>query len=209
MAASTRATLSKRTEQNKAREAKTKRERDLEAVGGELEVPNAPEASAADKPTSTAAKAESPKAARSAGRPPRTVDVERVGVYLAPSHFHDAKAAYLADWLNGGEANTFSRWLGEALSLYSRQTAKQRKASAEAREPRSDAQQGKARSFVVRESDIMAMRQGIAEDQKAGRWPSVSQWCVEALEEAIEKAIERNGGELPEPPARLPNKLVR
>lgn len=209
MAASTRATLSKRTEQNKAREAKTKRERDLEAVGSELEVPNAPEASAVDKPTSTAAKAESPKAARSAGRPPRTIDVERVGAYLAPSQFLDAKAAYLADWLNGGEANTFSRWLGEALASYARQSAKQRTAAAEAREPRADAQQGKARSFVVRESDINAMRQGIGEDQKAGRWPTVSQWCGEALEAAISKARERNGGELPVPPARLPNKLVR
>lgn len=35
----------------------------------------------------------------------------RIGIYLQPSEFEDAKAAYLADWSNGGRADTFAGWV--------------------------------------------------------------------------------------------------
>ena len=40
----------------------------------------------------------------------------RLGVYLTADEFADAKAAYLADWTNGGQADTFGRWCAEAIA---------------------------------------------------------------------------------------------
>lgn len=33
----------------------------------------------------------------------------RLSTYLTPQEFDDAKAAYLANWTNGGKADTFAR----------------------------------------------------------------------------------------------------
>lgn len=53
------------------------------------------------------------------------------------------------------------------------------------------------------------MRAAINADHDAGRWPSDSAWCAEAIELATEAARTANGGSLPTPPPRLPNRLVR
>jgi len=53
------------------------------------------------------------------------------------------------------------------------------------------------------------MRAAITADQQAGRWPSGSAWCGEAIGLAVEASRAENGGTLPTPPPRLPNRLVR
>jgi hypothetical protein len=49
-------------------------------------------------------------------------DTARLGIYLTPQEFEDAKAAYLADWTNGGEADTFARWIAAAIETYAART---------------------------------------------------------------------------------------
>lgn len=53
------------------------------------------------------------------------------------------------------------------------------------------------------------MRAAITADQQAGRWPSDSAWCGEAIAAAVDQARAQSGGSLPTPPPRLPNRLVR
>jgi hypothetical protein len=53
------------------------------------------------------------------------------------------------------------------------------------------------------------MRAAINADQQAGRWPSDSAWCSEAIASAVDAARTKNEGSLPTPPPRLPNRLVR
>ena len=43
-------------------------------------------------------------------------ETARLGIYLTPAEFDDAKAAYLADWTNGGEADSFARWIAAISS---------------------------------------------------------------------------------------------
>ena len=56
---------------------------------------------------------------------------------------------------------------------------------------------------------MQRMRSAITADQQAGRWPSDSAWSAEAIALAVDEARKANGGTLPTPPARLPNRLVR
>lgn len=135
-------------------------------------------------------------------------DTARLGIYLTPVEFDDARASYLADWANGGEADTFARWIAGALDRHAARTAKQRAARDRLR-GRSDARTGSTRSFSIPTSTMQRMRAAITADQQAGRWPSDSAWCAEAIALAVDDARKANGGTLPTPPARLPNRLVR
>ncbi len=56
---------------------------------------------------------------------------------------------------------------------------------------------------------VARMRAAINADQQAGRWPSDSAWCSEAIASAVDAARTKNDGSLPTPPPRLPNRLVR
>ena len=132
----------------------------------------------------------------------------RLGIYLTPEEFDDAKAAYLADWTTGGEADTFARWIAAALDRYAARTPKQRAAHAQPR-GRADERTGSTRSFSIPVDTLARMRAAITADQQAGRWPSDSAWCGEAIARAVDRAREQNGGTLPTPPPRLPNRLVR
>ena len=134
-------------------------------------------------------------------------DTARIGIYLTPAEFDNAKAAYLADWTNGGEADTFGRWIGGAIDTYAARTPKQR-SGAQPR-GRADERTGSTRSFLVPTEILERMRAAITADQHAGRWPSDSAWCGEAIAYSVEQAQSRNGGTLPTPPPRLPNRLVR
>lgn len=134
-------------------------------------------------------------------------DTARLGIYLTPAEFDNAKAAYLADWANGGEADTFGRWIAAAINAYAGRTPKQR-ATAKPR-GRGEERTGATRSFVVPIDTVARMREAISADQQAGRWPSDSAWCGEAIAAAVDQARERDGGVLPTPPPRLPNRLVR
>lgn len=134
-------------------------------------------------------------------------DTARLGIYLTPQEFEDAKAAYLADWTNGGEADTFARWIAAAIETYAARTPKQR-ATAQPR-GRADERTGSTRSFAIPTDTVARMRAAINADQQAGRWPSDSAWCSEAIAAAVDAARTKNDGSLPTPPPRLPNRLVR
>lgn len=150
-----------------------------------------------------------PAAAKIAVAPTATAgEVSRLGIYLTPEQFTDAKAAYLADWINGGEANTFTRWIGEVLSTHAQRTPQERAERSMLR-GRSTERTGSSRSFNVPTTAVEQMRAAITADHAVGRWPSDSAWCAEAIDLATETAKEKNGGALPTPPARLPNRLTR
>lgn len=154
-------------------------------------------------PASTRSQAKRrPPAHRGAGQ------TARLGIYLTPAEFEAAKAAYLADWQNGGAADTFARWIGAAIDAHAARTPQQR---AEGTQPRtrSDERTGSTRSFSVPVDTVARMRAAITADQKAGRWPSDSAWCGGAIATAVTIARTENGGILPSPPPRLPNRLVR
>ncbi|PWJ23010.1 hypothetical protein ATK17_3901 [Branchiibius hedensis] len=171
--------------------------------------PPAPETAAAPAPS--APKRAVTKTSSSATAPRKAVaaaaDTTRIGIYLTPAEFDNAKAAYLADWTNGGEADTFGRWIGAAIDTYAARTPKQR-SGAQPR-GRADERTGATRSFLVPTEILERMRAAITADRSAGRWPSDSAWCGEAIAYSVEEARDRNGGDLPTPPPRLPNRLVR
>lgn len=149
----------------------------------------------------TAPRAQSPKVARA-------TETARLGIYLTPVQFDAAKAAYLADWTNGGTADTFARWIGAAIEAHAARTAKQRADLAQPK-ARSDERTGATRSFSIASDTVARMRAAITADQQAGRWPTDSGWCGEAIDLAVDQARTTNGATLPSPPSRLPNRLVR
>lgn len=132
----------------------------------------------------------------------------RLGIYLTPTEFDQAKAGYLADWTNGGAADTFARWIAAAIDTHAARTPGQRAAEALPR-GRAEERTGSTRSFSIPVETVTRMRAAITADQHAGRWPSDSAWCGEAISLAVSAARTRNGGTLPTPPPRLPNRLVR
>lgn len=168
-----------------------------ERVSEEASAPVEP-AKAVKRPTRSA------KAAPAAGES-RTA---RLGIYLTPEEFTNAKAAYLADWTHGGEADTFARWIAAAIDTHAGRTAKQRSARSQLKE-RADERTGSTRSFSIPVDTVSRMRAAITADQYAGRWPSDSAWCGEAIALAVDVARGQCGGNLPTPPRRLPNRLVR
>lgn len=131
----------------------------------------------------------------------------RAGIYFQPDEFEETKAAYLADWQNGGEADTFTRWIAAAIQTHAARTPAQRKQLARPEE-RAESR-GLTRTFNLADETIARMRAGITADHGASRWLSDSSWCGEAVAAAVSLARERNGGVLPKPPARLPNRLKR
>lgn len=156
----------------------------------------------------TPAKAKNAPAPKPASKAVASTETALLGIYLTAEVFNDAKAAYLADWSNGGEANNFARWIGAALVAHAARTPAQRAHNSPLPE-RAEVRTGSSRSFNVPTDDLARMREGVNADQKAGRWLSDSGWCSEGIARAIEAAREKNGGTLPTPPPRLPNRLVR
>lgn len=162
-------------------------------------------------PSKTATKNSTPKQTatpRKAGAAAGASATARLGIYLTPVEFDDAKAAYLTDWTNGGQADTFARWIAQAIDSHARRTPKQRADRAHPK-GRADQRTGSTRSFSIPADTVARMRAAITADQQAGRWPSDSAWCGEASALAVEASRAQNGGTLPTPPPRLPNRLVR
>lgn len=192
------------------------RDRNRDAIARD---PQPPAEAPSSTPPGPPEPVEEPKAAPAPGdaakeaTPQRTAtapgagETARVGIYLSRAQFEEAKGAYLADWAAGGEADTFSGWIAAAIEAHAARTPAQRATA----EPRGRAEQttGVTRSFVVPADTAEKMRAAIGADQQAGRWPSMSAWCGEAVERAVEAARTQAGGTLPTPPARLPNRLVR
>lgn len=193
------------------------RDRNKEAITTEAEAeqvatpPTATAQAAPVSPVETAApeKIEAPAKATNQNKPPlEATEVTRLGIYLTPEQFTGAKAAYLADWINGGEANTFTRWIGEVIGTHAHRSPQKRLERSMLR-GRSTERTGSSRSFNVPSEAVKQMRAAIVADQSVGRWPSDSAWCAEAIDLATEDAKIKNGGTLPTPPARLPNRLTR
>lgn len=160
---------------------------------------------AGEKPEATGKSSTKPQGTKGATPTPPAGTV-RAGIYFGGDEFEAAKASYLADWENGGEEDTFTRWVAAAIITHARRSPKQRAALAR---PKSQVVNGVQRTFNLPEDSVRRMREAIVEDGKAGRWSSDSAWCADAITIAVNEARERNGGTLPTPPARLPNRLKR
>lgn len=135
-------------------------------------------------------------------------ETARLGIYMTPDEYQGAKAAYLADWQAGGEADTFARWIAGALETHAARTPA-------ARGPlsrpvgRSQTRTGSSKSFSIPAGTVEQMREAITADQGVGRWLSDSAWAGDAIAAAVEAARKQAGGQLPEPPARLPTRRLR
>ena len=198
---------------------RTLRDRNRAAIGIDTDIPQAPiepppvgegpatAAEPAEPQTTTSPPAEQPTPPPAAATTGAGATA-RLGIYLTPVEFDQAKAGYLADWTNGGTADTFARWIAAAIDTHAARTPRQRATEAQPRE-RSDERTGSTRSFSIPVETVARMRAAITADQHAGRWPSDSAWCGEAISLAVSAARDRNGGALPTPPPRLPNRLVR
>ena len=150
-------------------------------------------------------------ASTTAASPPRTPagagrDARRLGIYFHPADFTNAKAAYLAAWQAGGQADTFAVWIAAVLVDHAQLDPAQR--AAFVLPVRSDGS-GSTRSFALPQSVHDAVRAAVVADQDAGRWVSASTWAAVAVHAAVHVAEQRAGGPLPAPPARLPNRLQR
>ena len=132
----------------------------------------------------------------------------RLGMYFHPEEFDRAKAAYLADWQHGGQADTFARWIAAAIDTHARRTPQQRAELAKPA-PRRDRGRAGTRSFNLPADSVARMRAAILEDQATNRWPTDSAWCGDAVAAAANQAEQRAGGTLPPAPLRLPNRLTR
>lgn len=187
--------------------------RAIEAAAEEYGAAVQPEAEGEPQPASTT---EKPSAAASPVTPPATrkpqakastAGTVRVGIYFHPEEFDRAKAAYLADWQHGGQADTFARWIAAAMDSHARRTPQER---AELAKPRPPGQgSGGSRSFSLPADSVTRMRAAIAADQAENRWPTDSGWCGEAINAAADLAERKSGGKLPPAPPRLPNRLTR
>ena len=140
--------------------------------------------------------------------PASTGETARLGIYLTPAEFGNAKAAYLTDWTHGGTADTFAKWIAAAIDAHAARTPEERAATAQPK-GRAEERTGSTRSFSIPTDTVGRMRAAITADHQGGRWPSDSAWCGEAIAHAVDAARAKNGGTLPTPPPRLPNRLVR
>lgn len=160
------------------------------------------------KPTKKSKPAAAAKPKATPATSTRASETVRLGVYLTPAEFTAAKAAYLAAWQLGGEADTFARWIASTLDAHARRTPQER---AEGTEPkgRAETRTGSSRSFNIPTDSAARVREAITADQGLGRWLSDSAWMGEAIATAVEQTRAANGGTLPTPPPRLPNRLAR
>lgn len=189
---------------------KSLRDRNREAIAHDQDLKSNEARLAAEQQAAQEGQAEAPTPRPTVGRKaPKAAlsETARLGIYLTPQEFDDAKAAYLADWSNGGMQDTFARWIAAAIEAYAARAPDQR-ATAQPR-VRADERTGSTRSFAIPTDTVAQLRAAITADQRADRWPSDSAWCGEAIARAVESARQANGGSLPIPPARLPNRLAR
>lgn len=133
--------------------------------------------------------------------------IARIGIYLGQAEYDDARAGFLACWQNGGPEDSFAKWVAASITAHAERTPEQR-ATIEPQQ-RKDRGKGVSRAFKIPGHAKEAMRSALLADQDAGRWLSESMWCREAIHHAVEAARSANGGELPTPPSRLPNRMLR
>lgn len=192
------------------------RERDEHAIAGPppvlpgqtaIDLPGAPEGELVAVVGAPVEVALASTGAPARGRSLRGVgqSARRLGIYFHPADFTVAKAAYLADWQAGGNADTFAGWIAAVLLHHAQLPPAQR---ADLVRPVRDGG-GSTRSFTLPGDVQDAVRAAVIADQGAGRWVSASTWAAVAIHAAVGAARRRGGGTLPRPPARLPNRLTR
>ena len=129
--------------------------------------------------------------------------MDTVSVCLTLETYQQAKAAFLADWHAGGDADTFGDWIAGACLRYAHLTPQQR-ADHPVTQP-----SGQPRSFTIGAQARAAVDAAITADATAGYWPTRSAWVLTAITTAIQHARHRAGGTLPTPPDRLPARSPR
>lgn len=174
----------------------------------------APDATSTETGTAAPDRASTKKQAPSTVSTPRAgaisgATTSRVGIYFRPGQFDEAKAAYLADWQAGGEADTFGRWIADAIDRYARTTTQARADGLRLLEQYGSETRGLTRSFNIPDSTIDRLRDAQRHDRDANQWTSQSEFCAGAIASAIATAKQRAGGQLATPPRRLPNRLTR
>jgi hypothetical protein len=159
--------------------------------------------------------AEEPAAIPERGGPARRpqalpAGTARLGLYLRQATLEGAKSAYVADLDTLPDPPTsFARWIAAALDTHAGRTPADRAKLAAAHPDPEEGKRGVNRAFILPVDTIATMEETTGIDRRAGRMQSVSQLAAEALRIAIEEARVRNGGSLPRPPKRLPNKPTR
>lgn len=130
-------------------------------------------------------------------------DVVRVGLYMTDTQYDNMKSAFLADWENGGDANTFGKWIAVAIKRYAKLPVARRIDIAKVVAPQSRLIAGGVKSFSVPAKAIEAMKHARLADTASGVIQTKSEWLRSAIELAVQYAKAANGGVLPEPPAKL------
>lgn len=134
----------------------------------------------------------------------------RLGLYLRHGTLEGAKSAYVADLDTlSNPPTSFARWIATALDTYTGRTPAERAQLAGAHPDPEEGNRGVNRTFILPVDTIAKMEETTGIDRRAGRMQSVSQLAAETLRIAIREATQRNGGSLPVPPKRLPNKPTR
>ncbi len=182
------------------------RDRDQDAITETEEEQPAP---VLEQPV-TAAPASAPKSRVTPSPQVRTETTTRIGLYLQEQVFQDAKSAYLVDLDSQPDpATSFARWVGQVLDRHNRLTPERRAQVAKTLGEEPKGGSGFSRSFMIPASTVTDMDEAIKQDRKSERYVSASQYASEAVRASIADARRRNGGTLPVPPARLPNKPTR
>lgn len=146
-----------------------------------------------------------PKPAAKKQGPKRGAATTRVGVYLLPGAYDDAKSAFIADWRNERIIDNFPGWIENAAIRYAERTPQER---AELARPTGQGK-GRGMGYALRVTDrtLEAVAAGMLADQKVDRFPTRSSWLGDALTAATAASKERNGGTLPPAPDLLPRQL--
>lgn len=108
---------------------KSLRDRNREAIAHDQDLKSNEARLAAEQQAAQEGQAEAPTPRPTVGRKaPKAAlsETARLGIYLTPQEFDDAKAAYLADWSNGGMQDTFARWIAAAIEAYAARAPDQR-----------------------------------------------------------------------------------
>ena len=170
-----------------------------------LDPPADPEPPVADSSSSSATKPKREPSSRPARRVRRSATKIRVGVWFGAGEWDRARAAFVADYANLGDAeDTFVGWLSRAVDDFTRlsPTARRKWVEILAGEERTV-----SRNFEVPEHVVETIQRGVGADRTAGYTAaSKSEYVARAAAAAVAGATERNGGTLPPAPERLPSR---
>ena len=128
---------------------------------------------------------------------------KRVGVYFRKDTYEDAKRAHYSDYLAGefDSPGALSRWIGTAITEHAHRTPQQRSQIA-ASLPVEPGGEASTRSLALTEHEAQLRMDAAAADRAhRGREWGGSDVVVEAVRYRIERARNRDGGTLADPPA--------